>query len=265
VSALAAATRAELSKIRTWRRLWLVTGLVLGLQLLVGAQAMGLYAEAVAGITPDGRIEIFAGVREPAYPAMTEALVASSLQMSIFLPVLTAVLAGREVRGRQLGLCLLAVPRRGRLLTAKILAAAAYLLATALLIAAISSVFTHLAVRDWDPGLLVSAGALRGQAEFLAFAVLLGVTTYAIAVAVRRTLVAILAALALITVTMTQVLAGRPGLDALFPLSAGRNLLLNPAATELTAGPWHALLVLVGWALVTSLIAGVSLARRDAR
>jgi hypothetical protein len=185
--------------------------------------------------------------------------------MSVFLPALAAVIAGQEFRGGQLGLTVLAVPRRGRLLGAKLLAAAGYLTLAAVLIATISTVFSYLGVKDRYPGLPVSADAIAGQATFILYAVLLGLSTYAIAVIARSTLVAIGVSLALITVTMTQVLAGAPGLDALLPVSAGRNLLLNPATGHLTSSPPQAVLVLVGWALVTSLLAGVTLVRRDAR
>ncbi|GII84509.1 hypothetical protein Ssi03_24990 [Sphaerisporangium siamense] len=55
-----------------------------------------------------------------------------------------------------------------------------------------------------------------------------------------------------------------PALDALLPVSAGRNLLLDPAGDDLTAGPWHPAAVLVAWPLIATLAAGVLLARRDA-
>jgi ABC-2 type transport system permease protein len=265
VSALLPATRAELTKIFTLRSAWLVTGAILGLQFLVEAQALGLTADAVAGIAPDGTIEIFTGLREPADRAILDLLAGSSLQMSIFLPGLAAVIAGQEFRGRQLGASVLAVPRRGLLLAAKTLAAGAYLALTAVLIAGTSMAFSYLAVKTWNPGLLLTAEALTGRARFIGYALLLGLVTCAIAVIARGTLVAILASLALTTVTMTQMLAGTPGLDALFPVSAGRNLLLDPATGDLTASPGHAALVLVGWALLTTLIAGITLARRDAR
>ncbi|GAA3959464.1 hypothetical protein [Actinoplanes auranticolor] len=265
MSALRAVTRAELTKITTLRAGWLVLGAILALQVLVEAQVVGLTADAVAKITPDGTIEIFLGRPEPARAALLEFIRASSLQMSVFLPVLAAVIAGQEFRGGQLRASLLAVPRRGRLLAAKLVAAAGYLTLAAVLIAAISTGFSHLGVREWDPGLPVSGDALLGQAGFILYAVLLGVSTYAIAVIARSTLAAIGVSLALITVTMTQVLAGAPGLDALFPVSAGRNLLLNPETSDLTSGPGQAVLVLVGWAVVTSLLAGLTLVQRDAR
>jgi len=71
---------------------------------------------------------------------------------------------------------------------------------------------------------------------------------------------------ALLAVTMTQVAAMfMPALDALFPLSAGRNLLLDPADNRLTAGPMHALVVTVLWPVATIGVAGLLLSRRDAR
>lgn len=260
-----AATRAELTKIITLRSVWLVLGAILGLQLLAEAQALGLYAEAVSKIAPDGTIEIFDGEREPARAAILDGLVAASLQMSVFLPALAAVMAGQEFHNPQLGLSALAVPRRGRLLVAKSLAAAVALLVAALLIAAVSTTFTYLAIADWEPSLLLTSGAVTRQITFLGYAVLLGLATYAITVIARSTLVGILVSVALSALAMTQVLAASPAVDALLPVSAGRNLLLDPAAGNLTSDPPQAAVVLLGWALLTTVAAGVALARRDAR
>lgn len=265
MNALLAATGAELTKIRTRRSVWVITGIILTLQVLVLAQALGRYAQAVAGISPDGIIEVFAGQPEPAVGAMLQSLVGSSFQMTQFLPVIAAVIAGEEFRGRQLGLSVLAVPRRGRLLVAKSLAASAHLLLTAVLVAAISTAFTYLAVKDWKPGLVVSADAFAGQAKFVGYTLLSGLITFALTIIARSVLTGIVITVALLAVTLSQALAAAaPALDALFPLSAGRNLLLEGAANDLTAGPVHALAVLIGWSMVTTLVAGLTL-RRDAR
>lgn len=266
MSALLAATRAELTKIRTLRSVSLVSGGILALQVLVMVPAMGRYAEAVAGITPDGIIEIFTGQPEPATEAILETLVASSFQMTQFLPAVAAVIAGQEFRSRQLGPTLLAVPRRGRLLAAKALAATGYLLVLTMLIAGISTAFTYAAIKDWNPGLLLTGDAFLGHGKFIAYALLSSLITFAVTVVARSTLIGIVVTVALLTVTLSQVLAGAaPAVDALFPLSAGRNLLLDPQMNRLTAGPAHALVVLIGWALATTSIAGVVLSRRDAR
>ncbi len=263
MSALLAVARAELTKIVTLRSVWLTLGAVLAIQVLVSALSLSLYADAVAAITPDGMIEIFVGQPQEAEQAMLESLVASSLQMCIFLPVVAAVVAGQELRGRQLRTSLLAVPARGRLMTAKLVAATVFLLVPASLVALVSAVFTHLAVQEWKPGLVVSPAALSAQARFIAFAVALCLVTYAITLAARSIVVAVVAAVILTTVTMGQLVA--PGLDRWLPVSAGRNLLLDPVSTpDLTSGPVLAALVLVAWVLVTGTGAGASLARRDA-
>jgi hypothetical protein len=261
-----AAVRAELTKILTLRVTWIVTGGILALHLLVNVANLGHFSTAAAGITPDGLIELFAGRPRPAHRAIVDLQVAASLQMGLFLPGLAAVLAGQEFRAHQLGRSLLAVPRRGVLITAKTVAVAAYLLFVSVLIAGISTAVLYVAVRDWDPGVVVSGAALLGQARFLAFAVLWGLVGYAVTLIARSTLIGVVASVALIAVTMTQVLAGlAPALDALFPLSAGRNLLLNPEENRLTAGPAHALAVLLLWPLLTVAVAGLLLHRRDAR
>ncbi|WP_143020486.1 ABC transporter permease [Sinosporangium album] len=261
-----AATRAELTKIVSLRTVWIVTGVVITLHLLVSFANVGLNTEAVSKITPTGLIELFPDDPQPAHRAIVDFLVASSFQMGLFLPGIAAVIAGQEFRSRQLGQSLLAVPRRGRLIVAKTFAATGFLLFVSVLIAGISTAFMYAAVKDWNPTLLVSADAWRGQGKFVAFAVLTGLISFAITVLARSTLVGIVVTVALIALTMTQLLAAfTPALDALLPLSAGRNLLLNPADNKLSAGPEHALAVLIAWPVVMITAAGIALSRRDAR
>ncbi|GII63642.1 hypothetical protein Skr01_37270 [Sphaerisporangium krabiense] len=263
---MTAAVRAELTKIVSLPAVWIATGVIVGLHLLLSAVNVDLTADAVHKITPAGTIEIFAGDPRPAHRALVGFLVASSFQMAVFLPVVGAIIAGQEFRADQLGRSLLAVPRRGRLVAAKALAAAVHLLATSVVIAAISAVFMYIAVKDWDPGLPVSAGAWLGQAKFAAFAVLTGLLGLAVTMIARGALAGVGVTVALTAATMTQALtAVSPALDALLPVSAGRNLLLDPAGDDLTAGPWHAVAVLVAWPLAATLTAAILLARRDAR
>ncbi len=266
MSAALAASRAELTKIVSARAVWLLSGVIVALHLLVSAANLGATADAVAAVTPAGTIEIFAGDPQPARRAMIEYLVASSFQMCLFVPVVAAVIAGQEFRSGQLGQSLLAVPHRGRLLGAKFLAAAGYLLALSVTIAAISAGFMYLAVKDWEPGLPVSAGAWSGQAAFLAFSILTGLTTLAITVIARSTLTGVAVTVGLAVLTMSQLGAAvTPRLDAVLPMSAGRNLLLDPAAADLSAGPGHALVVLLLWPLVTGTLAWLTVRLRDAR
>lgn len=263
MSAHVAVVRSELTKIITLRSVWLTLGGVLALQVLVGAMSVSLYSDAVAAMTPDGIIEIFVGQPQDAEQAMLESLVASSLEMCIFLPVVAAVIAGQEFRGRQLRTSLLAVPARGQLVTAKLVAAGVFLLLPALLVAAVSTLFTYLAVRQWQPGLVVSEAALSAQARFVVFAVALCLVTYAVTLVTRSVVVAVMVAVVLTAVAMSQALA--PTLDRWLPVSAGRNLLLDPVSTpDLTSGPTLAVAVLATWVVVLGIVAGAAFTRREA-
>ncbi|MEW9528335.1 ABC transporter permease [Microbispora sp. NPDC049125] len=261
-----AATRAELTKIYTLPSVWIVTGVILALHVLVQFQPAQLFADAVANITPEGTIEVFAGEPQPAAEAILGLLAGGTLQMGLFLPVLAAVIAGQEFRSQQIGLTVLAMPRTVRMLAAKLLATALYVLVVAILIAGIGTAFMYGAVDAWNPGMLLSGEAFLGQARFIAFAVLFCLTVSAVTIVARNTLTGVIVAVALIAVTMSQVLAGpAPHLDALLPLSAARNLMLDPGVNDLTAGREHGLLVLVGWAAVTAGAAAITLSKRDAR
>jgi hypothetical protein len=244
----------------------LFTAIILGMHVVLTALNFPRTADSVAAIAPAGMIEMFPGEPEPVYPALIEFMTASSLQMCLFLPALAAVIAGQEFRSRQLGQSLLAVPRRGRLIAAKTLATAAFLLVVSALIALVSAAALYAAVRDWDPGMMTSTGALLGQSKFLSYAVLTALVGLAFGILARSSLAGILLTVGLTALTMTQLpLSFAPALDALLPMSAGRNLLLNPGTEPpLSSGPTKAMLVSVAWPLITLAAAGLSLARRDA-
>lgn len=263
---MVAATRAELTKILTLPSVWIVTGIILALHVLVQLQPAKLFADAVANITAEGVIEVFVGRPQPAAEAILGLLAGGALQMGLFLPVLAAVIAGQEFRSQQLGLTVLAMPRTVRMVAAKLLATALYVLVVAILIAGISTAFMYVAVEAWNPGLLLTGEAFAGHGRFITFAVLFCLTTLAVTIVARNTLTGIIVTVALIAITMSQVLAGvAPDLDALLPLSAARNLMLDPGVNDLTAGRVHGLLVLIGWAAVTAVAAAITLSRRDAR
>ncbi|GAT70469.1 ABC-2 family transporter protein [Planomonospora sphaerica] len=264
---VAALVRAELTKILTLRAVRLITGVILALHVLVQAQNVKAETEAVSRITADGMIERFPGVVRPAQETLVEYLATSSFQLCLFLPFVAAVIAGQEFRAGQLGTSLLAVPRRGLLIGAKTLATGGFLLSVAAVIAAISTAFMYATIKDWNPGLLVSSDAWTAQAKFLAHAVLSGLITFAVTLIARSTLAGVLVTVVLTALTMSQVLAVlAPALDALVPLSAGRNLILVPEeGLRLSAGPGHAMVVLVVWPLLTTVAAAIFLSRRDAR
>ncbi|MGC4866494.1 ABC transporter permease [Micromonospora sp. DT53] len=267
MSVLLAATGAELSKIRSSRIVWLITAAVIALHLLIGLANMRDTTTAVEGITPDGLIEIFAGERRPAGEALIDLLLSFSLQIVVmFLPIIAAVIAGQEFRDGQLAQSVLAVPRRGLLTVAKTIALVVFTAGVAILVELISNAYLFLAVKDWNPGLLLGRNTLAEHGELLALAVLVSLVSFAITTLTRSTLIGIVLSLLLMALAMTQVLARTvPVVDALLPVSAGRNLLLDPADADLSSSAGYAAVVLVAWALLSTLAAGLLLSRRDAR
>ncbi|WP_433088311.1 hypothetical protein ACQP1P_20265 [Dactylosporangium sp. CA-052675] len=247
------AVRAELAKLRAARTAWIATGVLLAIHVLVQCEALGLTRDAVAAIAPDGTIELFIGERQPATRALLDQAAGSSLQMCLFLPVLGAILGGLEAR--RLGAALLAVPRQGRLVLAKTVAVAAWLAVVCVLVSVISVAFLWLAA-----GVMWSAVA--PQALFLGYAVLYSLIGHAFALAGRGMLAGLLGVVAVTAVTMTQ--AAPRWLDALWPLSAGRNLLLDPHVDDaLSSGRLVAALVVAAWAALALTVAAVVVRRRD--
>ncbi|MFI7447324.1 ABC transporter permease [Nonomuraea sp. NPDC049714] len=262
-----AVVRSELTKIVTQPTVWLVTGILVALHVLVQYQGAGLFRRAMSSITPDGMIQIFVGRTEPAEPALIELLVAGSLQICLFVWVLGAVIAGSEIRAGQLGVSVLAVPSRARLILGKAIATALYALVVGLVFAAIATAFMYLVVKDWNPSILWSQEAILGQSRILLLTVTITLVALGITLIARRTLVGIIAIAVLLGLTMTQLVAlVSPVMDAFLPYSAARNLLLREGATPpLTADPLHATIVLIAWASISVAVAGVVVRRRDAR
>lgn len=265
--AMVAVVRSELTKIVTQPTVWIVTGILLALHVLVQVQGTGLFRRAMASLTPDGMIEIFVGRTEPAVPALVELLVAGSLQICLFVWVLGAVIAGSEVRAGQLGVSVLAVPSRTRLVVGKAIATGLYALGVGVAFAAIATGFMYTVVKDWNPSILWSQEAILGQGRILLLTVTITLAALGITLIVRRTLIGIITVAVLLGLTMTQLVAlVSPTIDAFLPYSAARNLLLREgAAPPLTAGPVHATIVLIGWAFLSVALAGFVVRRRDAR
>lgn len=255
--------RAELTKTLSQRSVWIAIAILLGLQILVGAQTLPLYSDAVSAITPDGIIEVFEGQPQPADQAMVESLVSSSLEMTLFLPVVAVLLVGQEFKNRQLRTSVLAVPARGRLMAAKLASATAFFLVPVLLVAAVSAVFTFLAVKDWKPGLLFEPAALSGQVQFIGFALAACLLAAGITMVARSVVVA--AVVVVVMAMLSYAQAAPAAIDPFLPVSAGRNLLLDATtSTDLTSTPGVATLVLLAWVVVTGTAAALTVARRDA-
>lgn len=178
-----------------------------------------------------------------------------------------ALIAGSEFRQGSLGVSVLAVPSRVRLICAKTIATALVALGVGIVLTVTSAYSMYVVVKDWNPALLWEPEALVGYARFQLFIVSFTVTGFALAFIARRALTGIITCGLMLGLTMTQVVASTaPGIDALIPTSAGRNLLVEPGfPPPLTAGPVHGAIVLIGWACATVATASWMLRRRDAR
>jgi ABC-2 type transport system permease protein len=267
VNRMLSITGSELTKIGTVRSTWITLGILLTLHILILQLQLDTYAEAVANITGDGMIELIPGRPEPAAAALIADLTAWPIQVGIFTCVLGVLTTGHEFRNGHIGTSTLAVPSRTTLVAAKTAATAliAFVFGAALTVIAVAHMYV--AVRAWDPSILWQPTTLMGYARFQLFIVAFTLIGCAITLLTRRTMTALVLCGLLIGLTMTQILAAlAPRIDALLPVSAARNLLLRPdLGAPLTSDPGAAALVLVAWALITSLLATFVLTRRDAR
>lgn len=190
---------------------------------------------------------------------------------TLLTPALGAFVAGSEFRSGQIGLSVLAAPRRWRLVTAKALALAAHTLVVGILLALVSTASTWWTVRDWRPELLVRGEAVERMAGGVVLMVATALLGLALALIARRTLAGIVTLVVFALITTTQALAVHtPLLDALTPLSAARNALLQTGYAVPQAGgagfssaPLAGWLVVAAWVLGSLTVAAAALRRRD--
>lgn len=259
--------RSELTKVLTLPSMWVITGVVLALNVFFQYQTLGFNIDTVANMRADGMAEVN-GRLVHAETELRQTLGVSVFNPGLLFPVLGAMIAGAEFRTGQLGLSMVAVPGRLRLVLGKALATVSYVLGLGLVCIVMATVFMYVAVRDWNPGMLWSTDMLLAEACLLLFIVTSTLTGFGITLITRRTLTGVIAMVVLIMLTMTQVVAMvSPAVDAFLPLSAARNLLLQgrDAGAPLTGSAQHGAFVLIGWALVTTVVAALVTKRRDAR
>lgn len=258
--------RSELTKIFTLPSALLAIGVLLLLNAIIIQIQLPLYTDAMAARTPDGMIELFEG-QPQSVDSLVWDLTTWPLQIGIFCFVIGALIAGGEFRHSHLGLSVLAVPSRKRLIFAKTIATVLVALGVGIVLTVTSAAYMYVVVKDVNPELLWEPAALAGYARFQYFIVTFTVIGFALTLIARRTLTGIIACGLMLGLTMTQVVSlNAPSLDALLPPSAGRNLLVEPGfPPPLTASPAHGAIVLIVWAAITVVLAAWMIDRQDAR
>ena len=259
--------RSELTKALTLPSVWIIMVILTAVDLLFQLQLFLFNQELIANLRGDGT-SVVNSVPGVADESVFGDYVASIFNPAILLPLLSTVTAGAEFRTGQLGMSVLAVPRRMRLLVGKIVAVAFQILILGTLWIGAAKVLLHLALHSWEAGRAWSPRFLLADARILLFMVTAALFAYAITLIARRTLVGVIVAVVLIMVTMTQMLTLiSPAVDALALFSAARNLVLagGDVAVPLTGSAVQGAAVLIGWAVLACAVAVAVVTRRDAR
>ena len=262
--------RSELTKALTLPSVWIIMVILTAVDLLFQLQLFLFNQELIANLRGDGT-SVVNSVPVVADESVFGDYVASIFNPAILLPLLSTVTAGAEFRTGQLGMSVLAVPRRMRLLVGKIVAVAFQILILGTLWIGAAKVLLHLALHGWEAGWTPSAWSPRfllADARILLFMVTAALFAYAITLIMRKTLIGVAVAVVLIMVTMTQLLSLiSPAVDALALFSAARNLVLagGDVAVPLTGSAVQGAAVLIGWAVLACAVAVAVVTRRDAR
>lgn len=261
--------RSELTKIITLPNVWIVTGILLAIGLFFQYQSMNLIVESLETLDANG-MHWWYGRPVDAELDLFSSMGSVIFNPGIFFPILGAVIAGAEFRMGQLGLSVLAVPSRTRFVIGKTIATALYALMIGLIFAVMTLFSTYFAVKNWQPNLIWRPEALMQIAGGVLFIVAITLLTLGITLVARRTLNGILVMGGFIGVTISQVFAAFiPVLDALTPISAARNFLLQFDTgipwPPFSSSPETGALVLAGWVVVMFIISIITIQRRDAR
>ncbi|MDN5725788.1 MAG: hypothetical protein L0G99_07635 [Propionibacteriales bacterium] len=259
--------RSELTKAYTLPRVQVVTAALVLLFLAIQPGSSDTYREVAAGVDANQMV-LDAGQLTDAATVLIGYVSASTLNAGLLLPILGAVIGGAEFRHGQLGLSVVAVPNRRRLVVGKVLATGLVASGISMLFSLISSVVAWFAIKDWNPGLLVSPNMLTAHARLLLFCLTITLISLGVTLVARRTLIGIIVSVVLIMLTMTQVVAlVSPAVDALLPWSASRNLLLQDVfnGVPLTGSALHGGAVLTCWVMLIVIASVIIIQRRDAR
>lgn len=261
--------RSEFTKIITLPSVWIVTGILLAIGLFFQYQGMSVTLETLETLDANG-MHWWYGRPIDAELDLFSTMGAVIFNPAIFFIILGAVIAGAEFRTGQLGLSVLAVPSRTRFVIGKTIATTLYALIIGLIFAAMTFFFTYLSVKNWQPNLIWRPEALMQTAGGILFIVAITLMTLGITLITRRTLRGILVMGGAIVVTTSQVIASFvPTLDALTPISAARNLLLQSdtgiPGPPFSSSPEMGALVLAGWIVLMFSISMATIQRRDAR
>lgn len=267
-----ATIRSEFTKIITLRSVWIITFILL---------AVGLFFQYASGT---GFLESLKSIDENGMhweyrrPVDAEIDFFSTIGSAIFnpgvlFPLLGAVIAGAEFRTGQLGVSLLAVPSRTQMIISKIIATTVYTLSIGIIYTIMSLVTAYFMVKDWRPELLWSHEVFIQISGNLFFLVAVTLITLGITLILKQTLSGILVMGVFLGITLTQILAGISSLlDALTPISAARNFLLQESgAAMVPPGPPYSSSNLVGgtvlalWVITVLTISIILMKRRDAR
>ena len=228
--------RSEMTKIVTLPSTWVTTFALFVAFLFFQYQVFGVYTELADSFKQKALTEVYV------LGELKESMEASIFNPGILLVILGSVIAGSEFKTGQFGMSVVAVPNRSRLIVGKFVAAFLYVLILSLSWFSVAFLFVYFGVRDTNITLFGMTELSGSFFRILLFAV----------------------AFTLFPVGLTVV---SPKVDALLPLSAARNLLLqgtdNPV--PLTGTSLQGGIVLLGWIIVSFAGATIILKRRDAR
>lgn len=257
-----ATIRSEITKTFTLPSVWIMTGVLFAVFLFFQYQIFGFYSETAAGLATDQVSE----------PVVVSGLL-SDLESSIFNPgilltVLGAIIAGAEFRTGQFGMSVVAVPNRIRLVLGKTIVTALYAVVLGLVWIIIATWIMLASADGVSLGSVFTGDYVLAQLRMLLFLVAFALFPLGLTLITKRTLTGVIVAMVVIMLTMSQIVAMiAPVIDALLPLSAARNLLLQGAnnPVPLTGSALNGALVLAAWAIITTVAAAVVIKRRDAR
>lgn len=267
-----AVIKSELTKILTSRTVWLVSLALILLAVLGNYGALVHWLEKFATVDGNGMLHWYTQPTDATLEFFGDSVSPIFIPGLIF-PLLGAVIAGSEFQNSQLGVSLLAVPSRSKLIVGKIIATIMYTIGLGLILNTMTLFTSYLGIRSWKPELIFSYAVLIQHLRAMSFLIIATLLGLAITIIVRRTLWGVLIMGGFLVIFQTRILASFSFLlDALTPISAMRNFLLQVSAHEefgvgipYTSSPLVGGIVTIGWVIAVLWLSIVLMKRRDAR
>lgn len=254
---------AEFTKITTLRSWWIGVTVVLVLTVYFAHMGASLLVELLDTLD-DGSFTDLDGSRVPLEEGVLDTVLSSPYQsVALFLPLVIAIAVGQEYRGGQISTSVTAVPSRLRLIAAKLVTVSVLSVLVCAAVYALSNVVLLLMLPPEGVAIVLTFEALLVLPRVMLYSVCLSIVAAALTGLFRNTLFALFTIVAILVLGVSGLLlAFVPLLHNAMPMIAAQSFLFGHQAEGMPSEA-TGVLVLLGWAMVTTVLWTAAFTKQD--